>query len=143
LPGTEAYRYVGRHPEAVTFPELLIWRLGGDLFFASIGHFEEGLSAALAASRPPARHVLLDAESVNFIDSSASDELVAFLKKLQDDGITIAFARVRDSVRERMWLAGIEAVAGAPDFHDRVTEGVRAWQQRQNVSPKAVTRSLR
>jgi anti-anti-sigma regulatory factor len=127
----------------VTFPELLIWRLGGDLFFASIGHFEEGLSAALAASRPPARHVLLDAESVNFIDSSASDELVAFLKKLQDDGITIAFARVRDSVRERMWLAGIEAVAGAPDFHDRVTEGVRAWQQRQNVSPKAVTRSLR
>jgi SulP family sulfate permease len=143
LPGTETYRYVGRHPEAVTFPELLIWRLGGDLFFASIGHFEEGLSAALAASRPPARHVLLDAESVNFIDSSASDELVAFLKKLQDDGITIAFARVRDSVRERMWLAGIEAVAGAPDFHDRVTEGVRAWQQRQNVSPKAVTRSLR
>jgi MFS superfamily sulfate permease-like transporter len=142
LPGTEAYRYVGRHPEAVTFPGLLIWRLGGDLFFASIGHFEEGLRAALAASRPPVQHVLLDAESVNFIDSSASDELVAFLKKLQGDGITIAFARVRDSVRERMRLAGIEAVAGPDDFHNRVTEGVRAWQG-QSGSPKAISRFLR
>jgi anti-anti-sigma regulatory factor len=88
------------------------------------------------------QHVLLDAESVNFIDSSASDELVAFLKKLQGDGITIAFARVRDSVRERMRLAGIEAVAGPDDFHNRVTEGVRAWQ-RQNGSPKAISRFLR
>jgi SulP family sulfate permease len=38
LPGTEAYRSVRRHPEAVTFPGLLIWRIAGDLFFASIGH---------------------------------------------------------------------------------------------------------
>jgi SulP family sulfate permease len=133
LPGTEAYRYVGRHPEAVTFPGLLIWRLGGDLFFASIGHFEEGLSAALAASPSSVRHVLLDAESVNFIDASASDELVTFLKKLESDEITVAFARVRDSVRERMQMAGIDVVVGSADFHDRVTEGVRAWQQRQQI----------
>jgi len=53
LPGTEAYRDVKRHPEALTFPGLLIWRMGGDMFFASIGHFNEGLKAALAASRPP------------------------------------------------------------------------------------------
>jgi MFS superfamily sulfate permease-like transporter len=36
LPGTEAYRDVV--PGAVRFPGLLIWRIGGDLFFASIGH---------------------------------------------------------------------------------------------------------
>jgi MFS superfamily sulfate permease-like transporter len=41
LPGTEAYRDVQRHPEAITFPGLLIWRIGGDLFFASIGHVGE------------------------------------------------------------------------------------------------------
>ena len=33
LPGTEAYRDVRRHPEAITFPGLLIWRAGGELFF--------------------------------------------------------------------------------------------------------------
>jgi len=45
LPGTEAYRDIRRHPEALTFSGLLIWRAGGDLFFASIGHLEERLSA--------------------------------------------------------------------------------------------------
>jgi high affinity sulfate transporter 1 len=137
LPGTEAYRYVGRHPEALTFPGLLIWRIGGDLFFASIGHFEEALKAALAASRPRARHVLLDTESVNFIDASAGDELVAFLKKLRDDGVTVAFARMRDSVREGMRLARIEEAVGESNFHDRITDGVRAWQERQDLNPPA------
>jgi len=135
LPGTEAYRDVARHPEALTFPGLLIWRPGGDLFFASIGHVENGLSAALAARRPQAQHVLLDAEAINFIDSSADDELVTYLKKLQDAGVTVGFARVRDSVRERMRLAGIEEVVGAADFYDRVTDGVRAWQDRQRIEP--------
>ena len=130
LPGEEAYRDVRRHPEAITFPGLLIWRAGGDLFFASIGHVDAGLKAALATNRPPARHVLLDADSVNFIDTSACDALLSFVKELQAQGITVAFARVRDEVRERMRLGGIEAVVGSANFHERVTDGVRAWQQR-------------
>ena len=71
LPGVEAYRDVERHPEAVTFPGLLIWRPGGDLFFASIGHVGEAVEAALASYRPPVRHILLDAGSVNMIDTTA------------------------------------------------------------------------
>jgi len=131
LPGEEAYRDVRRHPEAITFPGLLIWRAGGDLFFASIGHVDEGLKAALATNRPPARHVLLDADSVNFIDTSACDALLSFVKELQAQGITVAFARVRDEVRERMRLGGIEAAVGLTNFHERVTDGLRAWQQQE------------
>jgi high affinity sulfate transporter 1 len=127
LPGTEAYRDVRLHPGALTFPGLLIWRTAGELFFASIGHVDEGLKTALAASRPPARHVLVDAESVNFIDTSACDALLNSIKELQSQGITFAFARVRDEVRERMRLAGIDAVVGSTNFHERVTDGVHAW----------------
>jgi len=132
LPGTEAYRNVGRHPEALTFPGLLIWHAGGDLFFASISHLDAGLRAALAASRPPASHVLLDADSVNFIDTSACDALLGFIKKVQSQGVSFAFARVRDSVRERMRLAGIEAAVGSTNFYERVTDGVLAWQQQKS-----------
>jgi MFS superfamily sulfate permease-like transporter len=131
LPGMEAYRRVERHPEAITFPGLLIWRPGGDLFFASIGHLGDALKAALAASRPPAKHVLVDAESVNFIDVSACDGLLNLIRELQGQGITFAFARVRDGVRERMRLGGVEAVVGATNFHERVTDGVLAWQQHE------------
>ena len=132
LPGTEAYRDVERHRDALTFPGMLIWRVGGDLFFASIGHVIDGLKSALAASRPPAKHVLLDAESVNFIDTTASDELLRFIKELQGQGITLAFARLRDEVRERMRLGGIEAAIGPANFYERITDGVRAWQATGN-----------
>jgi MFS superfamily sulfate permease-like transporter len=138
VPGTEAYRNVERHHDAVTFPGLLIWRPGGDLWFASIGHLGDGLKAELAASQPPAKHVLVDAEAVNFIDVSACDALVNLIRDLRSHGITIAVARVRDHVRERMRLGGVEAIVGSSNFYERVTDGVRAWQQHDaadGVSP--------
>jgi SulP family sulfate permease len=141
LPGTEAYRDVRRHPEAITFPGLLIWRVGGDLFFASVGHLDEGLKAALAAVRPPAKHVLLVADSVNFIDTTGSDAALNVIRELQSQGITVAFARVRDEVRERLRLAGIEAVVGSANFYERVTDGVRAWQGQERHDAVAPGRS--
>jgi high affinity sulfate transporter 1 len=131
VPGTEAYRNVERHPDAVTFPGLLIWRPGGDLWFASIGHLGDGLKAALAASHPPAKRVLVDAEAVNLIDVSACDALVNLIQELQNQGVTFAFARLRDHLRERLRLGGVEAVVGSTNFHERVTDGVRAWQQHE------------
>jgi len=141
LPGEEAYRDVERRPEAVTFPGLLIWRGGGDLFFASIGHFGEALNAALAANRPPARHVLIDMGSVNFMDTSACDALLVAVRELQSQGISVAFARVRDEVRERLRLGGVEAAVGAANFYERVTAGVRAWQRHEMGEPPSAAES--
>jgi high affinity sulfate transporter 1 len=137
VPGTEAYRNVERHPDALTFPGLLIWRPGGDLWFASIGRLGDGLKATLAASHPPTKRVLVDAEAVNLIDVTACDALVNLIQELQSQGITFAFARVRDHVRERLRLGGVEAIVGSTNFHERVTDGVRAWQQ--NEAPDGVS----
>jgi SulP family sulfate permease len=131
LPGAEAYRDVRSHPEARKFPGLLIWRVGGDLFFASVGQMEAGLKSSLAEIRPPIKHVLLGMSSVNFIDVSACDELITFIKQLQSRDVTIAFARVRDTVRQDMQLAKIESVVGLADFYERVTDGVCAWQRQE------------
>jgi anti-anti-sigma regulatory factor len=68
--------------------------------------------------------------SVNFIDVSACDELITFVKQLQSRGVTIAFARVRDTVRQDMQLAKI----GSGDFYERITDGVRAWQRQEPYS---------
>jgi MFS superfamily sulfate permease-like transporter len=109
---------------------LLIWRVGGDLFFASIGHLETALKRSLAQIRPPVEHVLLDFSSVNYIDVSACDQLISFIKELKNQRVTVAFARVRDPVRQHMQLGKIEAVVGPANFHERITDGVTAWQRR-------------
>ena len=74
--------------------------------------------------------MLIDAGSVNFIDTSACDALWRVIKQLQSQGVTFAFARVRDRVRDQMRLGGIEALVGPANFHERVTDSVRAWQRR-------------
>jgi anti-anti-sigma factor len=124
LPNTEAYRDVQRHPEAITFPALLIWRIGGDLYFASIGHAAEALKRALE-TRLDVKRVLLDFSQVNFMDISASDALLSLLKELKERGIALALVRVRDTVRDDMRLTGIEALVGSSNFHERITDGVR------------------
>ena len=134
LPETEAYRNVQRHPEVITFPGLLIWRIGGDLFFASIGHVRETLQASLDA-RPEVQRVLLDFGPVNFIDVTASDELLSLIKELKNQGITVAFARVRDVVRDDMRLARIEATVGPSNFYERIN--------RRGACLAAVLRSIR
>jgi len=133
LPGAEAYRSVQRHPEAATFPGLLIWRVAGDLFFASIGNISAGLKASLA-ERPDVKRVLLDCDAVNFMDVTAGDELIGGIKELQKMSISIGFVRVRDAVRDDMKRAGIEAMVGPDNFYERTTDGVRSWQQHGGVA---------
>ena len=80
------------------------------------------------------KRVLLDFAAVNFIDVSAGDELSSLIKELQTMNINVAFARVRDAVRDDMRRAGIEATVGSSAFYERITDGVRAWQQQQRGS---------
>jgi high affinity sulfate transporter 1 len=133
LPGAEAYRDVEHHPEAIKFPGLLIWRIGGDLFFASIGRTSATLKASLAA-RPDVKRVLLDFAPVNFIDVSAADELLGLIKEIKARGVTVAFVRVRDAVRDDMRRAGVEEIVGSKNYYERTTDGIRAWQQQGGVS---------
>jgi sulfate permease, SulP family len=83
------------------------------------------LKAALAA-RPQVKRLLLDFSAVNSIDVTAADELLHFLKTVQNQGIIVAFVRVRDVVRDDIRLAGIEAIVGPQNFYERITDGVRA-----------------
>ena len=131
-PGAEAYLDTQRHPEALTFPGLLIWRVGGSVFFASIGHIIEQLLAALAACQPPATHVILDGSAVSFLDTSACDELLQLVLLLRDRGVTVACARVSGPVRDRLRLGGVEAAVGPDNFHRRITDAVHAWRATTN-----------
>ena len=67
------------------------------------------------------------------VDNTGCDAALSTIKELQSQGITFAFARMRDEVRERMQLGGIEGVVGPANFHERVTDGVRAWQGQERL----------
>src|SRR3954466_11744794 len=53
-------------------------------------------------------------------------------------GISVAFVRVRDAVRDDMKRAGIEAFVGPDNFYERSTDGVRAGQREAAVAQRTV-----
>jgi high affinity sulfate transporter 1 len=133
LPGAQAYRDVRLHPDAQTFPGLLIFNPNGELFFASAGRLERELTSAVAQASPPVRMVLIDASSITFVDSSACDVLVRLIGGLKARGISVAFARVRDPVRASLQRAGVVDAVGAAAFYDRLTDGVQAFLGREVI----------
>jgi len=79
---------------------------------------------------------------MNFIDSTACDELLRFVATLRDQGVTLAFARVRDRVRENLRRGGVETAVGPGSFHERITDGLRAWQAANPDHAEPTTESV-
>ena len=126
LPGSDVYRDLSRHPEAETIPGLLVFRFDAAVFFSTAGHFAASLERHIAGADEPVRAVLVDAESVNFLDSTAAEMLAKLNADLSERGITLSFARVRHVVRETMRRAGLEEAVGTERFHDSIHQGAVA-----------------
>jgi SulP family sulfate permease len=71
--------------------------------------------------------VLVNAETMNDIDTTGTDHLIKLHESLEKDGIGLAFAKVKDPVREMMRQSGAEEVIGAENFYHSVSAGVRAF----------------
>ncbi len=133
MPGQDVYRNIRRRPEAKTIPGLLIFRLDGDLFFANADHCAEQIKRAIQDAAQPVLEVLMDYETINFVDTTAAEVLVKLQAELARKHILLSLARVRDSVREILRRMGVEAAIGAEHFYDSITLGVQGFCQRHRV----------
>jgi SulP family sulfate permease len=127
--GEDVYRNILRRPEARTFPGLLIFRLDANLFFANASYCEERIKQDIAAAAAPVKAVLMDAESINFVDTTAGDMLIKLKQELSSKNIRFGLSRVRDPVREFLRRQGVESALGKDHFFDSITEGVEALRQ--------------
>jgi SulP family sulfate permease len=130
LPGSGVYRDLSLHPEAETIPGLLIFRFDADAFFANAEHFATSLRRQIDAADDPVRAVLIDAESVNHIDVTAAEMMLKLHAELRERGVLVAFARVRDPVRETLRRAGLHHIIGAENFHDAIEQGANALSKK-------------
>ena len=129
-----AFQDVGRHPEAETFPGLLIFRFDADLFFANASVFAERVRAAVDAADPPPRVVLIDAESVSEIDTTALMVLRELRAELEDAGIRIWVARLKTGLDEMTSRLG--DVEPVPSY-TTVRAAVAAFQALPDEPPDA------
>lgn len=130
IPHSEMYRNVALHPEAKTVPGLLIFRFNSSLIFPNANYFHRELKKALQASPTPVKMLLIDAESITLIDTTALEMLAKLHTELAQQGITLAWSRLQDQLRQKMAIAKLDQAIGVENFHDRITDGVMAFQSR-------------
>lgn len=126
--GISVYRSIERFPDARQVPGLLIYRFDAQLFFANAPVFEKQLMTALRAADPAVEVVLVDAESISDIDSTALVMLAELEHKLSADGISIWYARLRGEPLEVVARADTFAHLEDPTLYPTIGAGVEAFE---------------
>jgi MFS superfamily sulfate permease-like transporter len=115
--GVKGYHDLVFYPDARRIPGLVLYRFDAPLFFANADLFRERVLERVASADPPARWVIIAAEPITDIDTTASAALVELHEELDQAGIVLGFGELKDFVRERLrrdgTLARLEASGGA------------------------------
>jgi SulP family sulfate permease len=137
VPGSDTYRDIADHPDAETFPGLLIYRFDAPLFFANAALLRDDITAAIEDADTPVVEVLFDAESMYDIDSTGAQILLEVLDELDDLGIGFSMARVRTELRDEFLAARVDERLSGDGIYLEVDDGVAAYLRRADETPPA------
>jgi MFS superfamily sulfate permease-like transporter len=107
VPDRKGYHDIDRHPEAKQIPGLVLYRFDAPLFFANAQLFADRLLAAVRARGDVVRWVVVAAEPITDVDSTAVGVLDELLDDLEVEGVEIAFAELKGPVKDRLGAYGI------------------------------------
>jgi len=97
VPDTDTFRDIDHVEGRETVPGLLINRFGAPLFFANVSVMTDELSDLVAIAEPPFQWILIDAESIHDMDTTAVQDPEELIEDLHEAGIVLAFARMRNA----------------------------------------------
>ncbi len=124
LPGTSAYRNVERHPEAEQFPGVLILRIDASFYFGNVTFLKDLVRDALAKQAEPVHTVIVDASSINRLDSSANGAVGEMARSLKESGVRLLLAGVKGPVMDALDKAGIYRDVAGEQPHLSVHDAV-------------------
>ena len=96
--GLRGYHDLSRYPEGERIPGVVIVRFDAPLFFANGGIFDDFVRSRVQAAGPGVHTVILAAEPITGIDTTALDELVELDEYLSSHGIRLILAEMKDPV---------------------------------------------
>lgn len=126
VPGTTFYRNIERFEGLETRDDLLILRFDAQLYFANTNFFQDILLDEIIKRKDKLRAVLIVAESINYVDSSAMHALKDIIEDCNRNGITVLFSGIKGPVRDAMTKAHLVEAIGEDHFFMSIQEGVDA-----------------
>jgi len=123
----KGYHDLERHPNARQVPGLLLYRFDAPLFFANADYFRGRISDLVATTTPRIRWVVVAAEPITDVDTTAADALFDLLSELQRQEVVLAFAELKGPVKDRLRRYGLYAQVGSEHFFPTVGTAVDSY----------------
>jgi len=123
------YHDIRRYADAQQVPGLVILRWSAPLFFANANQFRERIRQLVKAADTPPQWVLVAAEPITDIDTTAGRMLSDLDQELNEAGIHLAFAELQSGVRDVIVKYGLLETIDRRHFYRSVTEGVEAYRR--------------
>jgi high affinity sulfate transporter 1 len=114
------------YPDAELLPGLVVYRFDAPLIFANARMFGETVRA-MAQDRPGLRWVVIAAEPVTDVDTTASDMLQELDTWLNERGMSLVFAEMKDPVREKIERYELTRTIDPAHFFPTLDDAVSAY----------------
>jgi high affinity sulfate transporter 1 len=126
--GLAGYHDVHSYPQAGHLPGLVIYRFDAPLFFANATTFRDEVRRMARADPPPA-WIVIAAEPMTDVDTTASDVLQELDEALNAAGISLVFAELKDPVRAKIERYGLTRTIDPRHFFPTIDAAVAAYRQ--------------
>jgi high affinity sulfate transporter 1 len=127
VPSVPGYHDVHSYPEADLLPGCVIFRFDAPLFFANARTFRERVQE-LARSQPRPRWILVAAEPITDVDTTAADMLHDLDEALNAEGTSLVFAELKDPVRAKIDRYELTRTIDPAHFFPTVKAAVTSFQ---------------
>jgi high affinity sulfate transporter 1 len=131
IPG---YHDITRYPDASQIPGLLMIRWDAPLFFANANLFKKKIRTLIVQADPSPVWIVVAAEPVTDVDTTAGDMLVDLDLELNAAGIHLIFAELKDSVKEKIERYGLLETLDRRHFYPTINAAVGEFQRTEQIS---------
>ena len=125
--GLQGFHDVASYPHAERLAGCVLFRFDAPLFFANARTFRDQIRR-LARSEPPPRWIVVAAEPITDVDTTAADMLEDLDQELNDAGINLVFAEMKDRVRQKVERYELTRTIAPEHFYPTIEEAVGAYR---------------
>ncbi len=136
VPNSDFYRNKNRFKEVIVDDEVLVFRFDAQLFYANASYFRDKLDEMAEAKGKALQLIVLDAESINRVDSTGIDTLKERILYFKKHNVEFYFAGVKGPVRDAFFRGGLLDVVSLDHFFMRANGAVNFYKTGDNQNQK-------
>ncbi|AYJ47926.1 SulP family inorganic anion transporter [Rhodococcus sp. P1Y] len=124
---------VERHPDGSRIPGLVLVRFDAPLFFANGDIFDQYIRSVVADAPTPVEWVVIAAEPITGLDTTAVDELIDLDRYLEDQNIRLIFAEMKGPIKDRLIRFGLGSRFDSTRFYYTLEAAVDSFSHRHDA----------